>query len=198
MSNALLSRLPRFDKDDQHPAEQLRRMLGQMKAAAARPAVAAPVEEIVEEDVASPEVDLGPSLAEVDGLIGQLSSALTRIESESRNQAMQVTQSLAARLFPELSRKFLAEEIGQHLTRLVPASAPAVEIRARPHMLEKLEPIIARHPGMAGRYTLVPASISDDPRVQVSWKTGGVTFDFEGLLAACLAHLDPAQTLIEE
>jgi len=198
MSNALLSSLPRFDKDDQHPAEQLRRMLGQMKAAAARPTVPAPVEEIVEEDVAPPEVDLGPSLAEVDGLIGQLSSALTQIESESRDQAMQVTQSLAARLFPELSRKFLAEEISQHLTRLVPASTPAVEIRARPHMLEKLEPIIARHPGMAGRYTLVPASVSDDPRVQVSWKTGGVTFDFEGLLAACLAHLDPAQTLIEE
>ncbi len=191
MSNALLSSLPRFDKDNQHPAEQLRRMLGQMKAAAARPAVAAPVEETVEEDISPPEVNLAPSLAEVEDLIGQLSSALMRIESESRSQAMQVTQSLAARLFP-------AEEIGQHLTRLVPASAPAVEIRARPHMLEKLEPIIARHSGMAGRYTLVPASISDDPRVQVSWKTGGVTFDFEGLLAACLAHLDPAQTLIEE
>ena len=130
MSNALLSSLPRFDKDDQHPAEQLRRMLGQMKAAAARPTLAAPVEEIVEEDVASPEVDLGPSLAEVDGLIGQLSSALTRIESESRNQAMQVTQSLAARLFPELSRKFLAEEIGQHLTRLVllPGTQPGIAL----------------------------------------------------------------------
>jgi hypothetical protein len=199
MSSALLSSLPRFDKDDQHPAEQLKRMLGQMQAAAARPAAAPPVEDIAEaEETAAPELDLAPSLAEVEGLIGELSSALTRIEAESRNQAMQVTQSLAARLFPELSRKFLAEEIGQHLTRLVPASAPAVEIRARPQMLEKLEPIIAGHPDMSGRYTLVPAGVSDGPRVLVSWKTGGVTFDFEGLLAACLAHLDPAQTLIEE
>jgi hypothetical protein len=62
-------------------------------------------------------------------------------------------------------------------------------------MLEKLEPIVARNTALAGRCSLVPA---ENNSVEVSWKTGGVTFDFEALLDACLAHLDPAQTLIEE
>jgi hypothetical protein len=45
---------------------------------------------------------------------------------------------------------------------------------------------------------MTPAVSEDEPRVLVSWRTGGVTFDFEGLLAACLAHLDPSHTMIEE
>ena len=201
MSSALFSNLPRFDHDDDtHPAEQLKRMLGQMQAAAARtPVSSLPGEEVVEEDEeVLPPVDLGPSLAEVENLIGQLSSTLGRIEREARDQSMHVIQVLAARLFPELSREFLAAEIGRHLSRLVPASVPSVEIRARQVMLDKLEPIVSRDASLAGRCVLIPAESGTEPRVLVSWKTGGVTFDFEGLLADCLTHLDPSHTLIEE
>jgi len=200
MSNALLSNLPRFDRDDQtHPAEQLKRMLGQMQAAAARPAAAPPQQDVSEaEEELTPPEDLGPSFAEVESLVAQLSSALTRIEGEARDQSMQVTQALAARLFPELSRQFLADEIARHLPNLVPASVPSLEIRARQAMLDKLEPIIASESSLAGRCKLAPATSQDETRVLVSWKTGGVTFDFEGLLAACLAHLDPSHTMIEE
>jgi len=199
MSSALLSNLPRFDKDDQtHPAEQLKRMLGQMQAAAARPAVPQPQpKEATEADQSTPE-DPGPALAEVEALISQLSATLTRIDNESRDQSMQVTQALAARLFPELSREFLAEEIARHLPKLVPASVPSLDIRAKQDMLDKLEPIIARETSLSGRCKLSLATPADEPRVLVSWKTGGVTFDFEGLLAACLAHLDPSHTMIEE
>jgi hypothetical protein len=201
MSSALLANLPRFDRDDQtHPAEQLKRMLGQMQAAAARPSAATPQSETPpaeEEEASSPE-DIGPRLAEVESLIVQLSSTLVRIEGEARDHSVQVTQALAARLFPELSRQFLADEIARHLPDLVPASVPTLEIRAQQEMLDKLDPIIARESSLAGRCKLVPAETAGESRVLVSWKTGGVTFDFEGLLAACLAHLDPSHTMIEE
>ncbi len=173
-------------------------MLGQMQAAAARPAATAPAPEVAAEEDVPPAEDLGPSLSEVGNLITQLSATLTRIECEARDQSMQVTQALAARLFPELSREFLAEEIARHLPNLVPASVPSIEIRARQEMLDKLEPIVARETSLSGRCKLIPADSKDEPRVFVSWKTGGVTFDFEGLLAACLTHLDPSHTMIEE
>jgi hypothetical protein len=82
-------------------------MLGQMQTAAARPAAAPPPQDVsgAEEELTPPE-DLGPSLAEVEGLAGQLSAALSRIESEARDQSMQVTQALAARLFPALVPTF--------------------------------------------------------------------------------------------
>lgn len=194
MSSALLSNLPRFDHDEFSGASgRLQELLGRKPVEAAPP----PEPEIAE-PVLPPPVDPGPSLAEVETLISGLSQAMTRMEQDSRAQAMQVTQSLAARLFPELSRQFLAEEIGNHLARLVPPSVPSVEICARAAMLEKLEAMVARTPSLSGRCTLVPVGTPDESRVLVSWKTGGVTFDFQGLLEACLAHLDPAQTLIEE
>lgn len=201
MSSALLSNLPRFDQGDQtHPAEQLKRMLGQMQDAAARTKPAPDLkDEAAEDEAQTPEpVDLGPSLAEVEGLAGQLSAALSRIESEARDQSMQITQALAARLFPALSQRFLAAEIAQHLPQLIPASVPSIEIRARQEMLSKLEPLIARDPSLSERCKMTPAVSEDEPRVLVSWRTGGVTFDFEGLLAACLTHLDPSHTMIEE
>lgn len=201
MSSALLSNLPRFDQGNQtHPAEQLKRMLGQMQEAAARTKPAPETTgESGEEDVQTPEpVDLGPSLAEIESLAGQLSAVLSRIESEARDQAMQVTQALAARLFPELSQRFLAAEIAQHLPQLIPASVPSIEIRAQQEVLNRLEPFIAHDPSLSERCKMTPAATADEPRVQVSWQTGGVTFDFEGLLAACLSHLDPSHTMIEE
>ncbi|MEZ6013010.1 MAG: hypothetical protein R3C08_14210 [Hyphomonas sp.] len=195
MSSALLSSLPRFDLEDQPPAAgRLKALLGQTPDEKPQ---AAP---LVVEPAAAVEVPAnpGPTLAEAERLVADLSGLMKRLERDSREQSMHVLQSLAARLFPELSRQFLAEEIGQHIGKLVPASVPAVEIRARQVMLDRLEPIVRRNTVLSGRCTLVPATAPEDTRVEVSWKTGGVTFDFEGLLAACLAHLDPAQTLIEE
>jgi hypothetical protein len=35
-------------------------------------------------------------------------------------------------------------------------------------------------------------------RVDVSWQTGGLSFDFEGLLQACLSHLNSTQTMTKD
>ena len=199
MSSALLSSLPRFDSET---ASRRGGQLNVLKGGAPEPI---PAFEMSPEDELEPLVDLaevpvepGPTFDEIEAMLAQLPDVLSQVEQEARAHSLQVLRSLVGRLFPELSRRFLAEEIGHHLDQLVPASAPVVEISARPPMLEQLEEIIGRNAGLAERCKLIPVSDPEETRVLVSWKKGGATFDFEGLLAACAAHLDPEQTLIEE
>jgi len=81
---------------------------------------------------------------------------------------------------------------------MVPSSAPAVEIRAQTALLEKLRAAVEHMPSLADRCAVVPAGEDEDAEVRVSWETGGLTFDFDGLLKACLAQMESPQTTIEE
>jgi flagellar biosynthesis/type III secretory pathway protein FliH len=192
----------RFDSAAPPQASSSRRLLlGQM-----------PVEEVVIDpiqDALTPasEVESGtdqnvsgrvPEFAEIEIMLTALSDTIERLERESREQAVSVTQSIAARLFPELSRLFLAEEIGRHLPGMVPSTAPAVEIRAQPALLERLRDVVEKTASLSERCSVVPAETTDDEQVRVSWETGGLTFDFDGLLNACLAQLEPPPATIEE
>lgn len=204
MSNALLAKLPRFDQDERpRSAGSFGLLLGRMPEEA--PAIDITMDLQEPEYIAEPpvleeapveETDL--SLEEIRTLTEQLSGLMEGLERQTQERATQVIQALAARLFPELSRRFLANEISHHLARLVPPTVPQVEIRARSALLEQLQPIISQSPALSGRCMLSPVELAEETRVQVSWTSGGVTFDFDSLLAACLTHLDPAQTLIEE
>jgi hypothetical protein len=202
--NSVLGNLPRFDTDSPPRASgQFSLLLGRIPEPEPEPPVELveefpETEEFSEIQEEAPVEDDSTSLDELQSLVQQLSDLMENLERESREHSTHVIQVLASRLFPELSKRFLAEEIGLHLTRLVPSSVPQVDIRARSALLEQLEGIIGQNPAMAGRCKLVPTDSSDENRVEVSWKTGGVTFDFDSLLSDCLAHLDPAQTLIEE
>ncbi len=202
MSEAFFSNLPRFDSAAPPPASNSRRLLlGQM-----------PVEEVVLEpaqDVlafapqAEPESGEDasgrvPEFAEIEIMLTALSDTIERLERDSREQVVSVTQSIASRLFPELSRQFLAEEIGRHLPGMVPAMAPAVEIRAQPALLEKLREVVEKNASLSERCAVVPAETPDDDQVLVSWETGGLAFDFDGLLKACLDQLEPSPATIEE
>ncbi|MEH6411495.1 MAG: hypothetical protein V7741_13285 [Hyphomonas sp.] len=207
MSEAFLSSLPRFDSDGARPSSsQLRLLLGQVpvdddKASQASDTPRAPVSSDPEPaiaDVADITPGRAPEFAEIEIMLSAMSGAIDRIEGESREHAVRVTQAISAKLFPELSRLFLADEIGRHLPVMVPSSAPAVEIRAQPALLEKLRVAVEHMPGLADRCAVVPAGEDDDSEVRVSWETGGLTFDFDGLLKACLAQLESPQTTIEE
>jgi len=207
MSEAFLSSLPRFDGDGARPSSsQLRILLGQQpvdddKTGQASGTPRAPVSSDPEPDITDEaEITPGraPEFAEIEIMLSAMSGAIERIERESREHAVRVTQAISAKLFPELSRLFLADEIGRHLPVMVPSSAPAVEIRAQTALLEKLRAAVEHMPSLADRCAVVPAGEDEDAEVRVSWETGGLTFDFDGLLKACLAQMESPQTTIEE
>ena len=202
MSEAFLSSLPRFDSDAPPPASRSRRLLlGHLpvEEAAIDPAqgvsASAAQDEPEPAQAASGRV---PEFAEIEIMLTALSDTIERLEQESRERTVSVTQSIASRLFPELSRLFLAEEIGRHLPAMIPATAPAVEIRAQPVLLEALRDLVGKTASLSERCSVVPAETPDDEQVRVSWETGGLTFDFDGLLNACLAQLEPSAAKIEE
>lgn len=134
----------------------------------------------------------------IEASLASLNSKLDRIERDAQAQTLQTIQSIAAKLFPELSRRFLAEEISRHLSLLVPASAAVVDIRAEAELAEQLRELIERSPSLAHRCTLTPMPADGEGRVDVSWQTGGLTFDFDGLLQACLSHLTSTQSVTKE
>lgn len=207
MSEAFLTNLPRFDSDAARPSSsQLRLLLGQMPADDAENGQAGDVPPVPASSEFAPAIATdadvapgrAPEFAEIEIMLLAMADAIERIEREAREQTVRVTQSISARLFPELSRLFLADEIGRHLPAMVPSSAPAIEIRAQPALFEKLRVAVENMPGLMDRCVVVPAVDDEDAQVRVSWQTGGLTFDFDGLLTACLAQLESPQTRIEE
>lgn len=194
MSEAVFSHLPRFDAvSERRPADWLRALT----AGEPLPEPDMPMAMMEEEPMAPQPVKSEPATvrpipqetAALQATIGNLSKLMDRIDRESRQQTVESIQAIAAQLFPELSRRFLAEEIGRHLPGLIPASVPVVEITAAPELAAQLTEMVSRHPSLEGRCEIVSREGQAGSRADVSWRTGGVTFDFEGLLNDCLAEL---------
>lgn len=193
MSDAVFSQLPRFDAvTAARPADWLRAMNSGDLQAPSRP--------VAQEEVTpapTPPSKSEPAIvrpipqetAALQATVSNLAKLMERIEAESRQQTAETVQQIARQLFPELSRRFLAEEIGRHLPGLIPASVPVVDIRAEPELAAQLKEIISRHPTLEGRCNVIAEEGQGTRSAEVSWRTGGVTFDFEGLLNACLNDL---------
>lgn len=188
MSDAVFSHLPRFDNPaERRPADWLKPLDGAKRAAAHAPVKDEMPPPPIKAEVPVPHAASGGEAGQMQKAIADLSLLMGRLEMESRQQAVSTIQTLAGRLFPELSRQFMAEEIGRHLPGLIPAAVPGIEIHAPPDLAARLEEMVAAQPALAGRCTVIAAE--GRTGVDVSWRTGGVTFDFDGLLAACLAQL---------
>lgn len=206
MSDALFAGLPRFDSDSLQPgARAPGRWLKELGGHAAgetamdRPDTDGRRAEVSRTEVAL--VDAAPQpldFKKIEASLATLNAKLDRVEREAQAQTLQTIQSIAARLFPELSKHFLADEISRHLASLVPASAAVVEIRAEAGLAEQLRELIERSPALAHRCTLTALPAEGEGRVDVSWQTGGLTFDFDGLLQACLSHLTSTQSVTKE
>jgi len=147
-----------------------------------------------QEQQTEPDVETDASAAALETTLLALSETIDRIEREAGEQVVTAVQSIAAKLFPQLSELFMVEEIGCHLPQLIPVSSASVVIHTPPSLMEKLRHVIDGTSTLSSRCTLVPAESSVTGRVDISWQTGGLNFDFNGLLDACLAKLGPAQT----
>lgn len=192
MSDAVFSHLPRFDTvTGPRPAEWLRAMTAGERGAAPPPApceeAAAPPAAVKAEPIAVRPIP--QETAALQATISSLAKAIEQIEAEARQQTVDTVRAIVGQLFPELSLRFLAEEIGRHLPGLVPAAAPKVDIYAAPALAAQLQEITSRHPSLEGRCNVIAREGQGDGRAEVSWRTGGVTFDFNSLLTACLNDL---------
>jgi hypothetical protein len=202
MSDAVFANLPRFDANagrTRAPGSWLKELDGHAPPdLVEKPAPRLP-EPAVKAD--APVVEASPQpldLKKIEASLITLNSRLDKIEREAHAQTLQTIQSVAAKLFPELSREFLAEEIGRHLAALVPASAAVVEIRAEASLADKLRVLVERTPSLAHRCTVTSVAAEGQGNVEVSWQAGGLSFDFDGLLQACLSHLTSIHTATKE
>ncbi len=203
MSDTVFSQLPKFHPaTDRQPADWLKILrtpgeAGERAEAARVPAAGAPAAPAaLETAMAAP----APATHEValEGAVKSLAGLLNRLEAEAREQAAVALRAMATELLPELSRQFLAEEIMRHVPALVPSSAARFEIRAEPEVAARLGDLIAQYPSLAERCEVVPQEGEGAGSAEISWRTGGVTFDFDSLMSACLARLSPSSTVIKE
>lgn len=202
MSDAVFASLPRFDANAGRP-RAAGSWLKELDGHAPHEPAETPAPRIPEPTAKAdaPVVDTSPQpldLKKIEASLITLNSRLDKIERDAQAQTLQTIQSLAAKLFPELSREFLAEEIGRHLAALVPTSAAVVEIRAEASLADKLRELVERTPGLAHRCTVTAAAAEGQGQVEVSWQAGGLSFDFDGLLQACLSHLTSTHTATKE
>lgn len=200
MSDPVLSGLPRFDSAVPRPPGSWRRPLDEdMPHAAGPKAIIVPHkdESAVVAAVEAP-MQRPPDLTQVEAALKSIAARLDRIERETQAQSMQALQAMTTKLFPELSRRFLAVEIGRSLPKLVPASAAVIEIRAGEALAAELQAIVAATPGLAHRCTVVPSGSGEAGKADISWQSGGVSFDFDALFATLQAQINPSQSNIRE
>jgi hypothetical protein len=202
MSDAVFAGLPRFDVkagQARTPGSWLKELDGHAPPEPAAKIVPRLPEPAVTVEV--PVVEVAPQpldLKKIEASLITLNSRLDKIERDAQAQTLQTLQSVSAKLFPELSREFLSEEIGRHLAALVPATAAVVEIRAETSLADKLRELVERTPALAHRCTVTTMAAEGQGSVEVSWQTGGLSFDFDGLLKACLSHLTSTHTATKE
>lgn len=201
MSEMMLAGLPRFDDGPARAPGSWRRPLDEMIPSGIADAVknTPPGDESGSREIPESAPCPRPAdLTEVETALKTLCARLDRIEREAQTQAMQAVQAMTAKLFPELSRMFLAEEIGQSLPKLVPASAAVIEIRAGAELAASLQARISGMPALARRCTVLPSGPGEAGRADISWQTGGVSFDFDALFATLHAQLNPSQPMTRE
>ena len=128
--------------------------------------------------------------AAIAATLTSVTEALGRIETESRERSVAMLQSMAATLFPKLSELFLAEELARHLPEILPEDTPGIEIMAGQDVATRLSQVLEQRGGLAEAVTVKPVNDLAGAQVQISWKTGGLDFDFEELLSACMAQLN--------
>ncbi|MDX1293878.1 MAG: hypothetical protein R3265_13785 [Hyphomonas sp.] len=183
MSESPFANLPRFDET---PGEV---------SAMGDTCAPAPVDDAPQSADVDPPVEVVPALdPNVEVLLNRLSDEIARTDERVLAQTTSWVTAIAEKLFPELSRAFLAEEIGLQLPGLLPESANRVEITAPEPLANELQDIIQRSNKLASHCSVSPVPETARQDVEVSWITGGLTLEFDGLLEACMGRLQSIQT----
>ena len=112
MSEPVFAGLPRFDGAIVRPPGSWRQPLDEEAPHAAPKANVVPHKDETQSAAPAEAAGAAPRRGDADRDGAQILAArLDRIERETQAHAMQAVQAMTAKLFPELSRRFLAEEI---------------------------------------------------------------------------------------
>jgi len=144
------------------------------------------------EPVETPEEVFERKIGALDQTLASLADVSDQLQQAAAGRAKADLTALAEKLFPKLTEAFLAEEIMRHLPDLVPQSRPRVEIRAEPELAEPLQALIEQSNRLAGFCHVIADEAPGPNRATVSWGDGGIDFDFESLLEACMRRLKAA------
>lgn len=187
MSRAVFSRFPNFDSVHAGasvaaaaPAPNPRDRLAELEQAH---------EQEMEKRRREQDSQFSRQMGEVQLILDSLAGKVEKIEADARRQTAASIAAIAERLFPKLARRFLAEEISLHLEKMIPPGEVCIDIKAEPHLAEQLYETIQRSKQLADICNVIPQEDANGSRVDVSWKSGGLDFDFDGLLEACIGHL---------
>lgn len=141
---------------------------------------------------------LDPIAAELDVALEHalmiFESGLQDIRHQIKEEAGKVALTLVSEMLPKVSEAFLADELARHLPDLLPTSAPDITIQTSPAIAETLRDILNHRELAEPAYKIEPKTGFDFGRLEVSWKTGGLSADFSRRLETCLEDLK-AQTL---
>jgi hypothetical protein len=179
MSEAIFANLPRFDSG----------LVGQPQQRSRIEVMEQEHSQRLEEERLQHQSHFSKQMNAVEETLASLAEKVEKVEDEARRQTAASVASIAERLFPKLSRRFLAEEIAMHLETMIPPGAVCIDIKAEPHLAEQLYEVISRSDRLADICEVVPDETPGGSRVDVSWRSGGLDFDFDGLLEACISRL---------
>ncbi|MBR9808602.1 MAG: hypothetical protein GYB49_15405 [Alphaproteobacteria bacterium] len=186
MSESLFSTLPRFD--EAHYGTDVCDNAAISDATSTPPATPAHATQVEEQVAVKQELDPNVAL-----LMKQLSDEVAAANDRVLQQTKQWVVAIAEKLFPELSKSCLADEIVRQLPELLPQASNKVEIRAGQQLAEDLENILQQSDEISNVCTIVPVQGAAGQTVEISWVTGGLTLDFDGLLAACVSRVQTVQ-----
>ncbi|WP_300380596.1 hypothetical protein [Henriciella sp.] len=196
MNDTVFAGLPRFDT-----ATQRRSRIGEDYASVSTASAASKSEAAAQDSGDSTQDALEAVQAEavqrlsaIEETLTRLSVAAEEIDTRLRQQATQNVTAIAEKLFPQMSRLFLAEEICRHLPDLLPLAAPSVTIRVEAQLADDLRSVVERSEELAGFCTVTEDAAPGANRVTIDWKEGGADVDFDRLLETCLERLKAANS----
>lgn len=175
MSEAVFARFPRFDEPEDAVETEMQ-LVGGMPE----------IQESAEEQAAKRQADREQRM---DAALQSLADEADRAREQLQDKTTEWVIAISERLFPELSRLFLAEEIARQLPSLIPASTLQVEIRAEAELADQLREVVGRSNRLSALCTIADDAEVVEGRTEVSWTTGGLDLDFVGLLDACVERL---------
>ena len=183
MSDAVFAKLPRFDTAGARLGHRSRLDIIEEEHT-----------QRLEEERQQHQTHFNRKMSAVEATLASLADRVEKVEADARRQTAASVAAIAERLFPKLSRRFLAEEIALHLEKMIPPGEVRIDIKAEPHLAEQLYEVIQRSDRLAEICEVSSDETPGSSRVDVSWQTGGLDFDFDGLLEACIGHLRSGRT----